>query len=89
MAGTAGKRGCGVFVARSAFAAAGDRHSDRFFLQFRSVDDPGQWRDVRPEPVMLVEDHVITFCPACGVQLNVHYAAFAEVLRRDDLVTGS
>ena len=80
----AGQRGMSIFVATIA-------ERDCFILQARALDDGEDLSLSRSAslsvsvPITLVEDMVISHCPACGSALHQYYMGRLDVLRREDL----
>ena len=72
-----GMRGFSVFV-----AAAGANSA--FILQHRAVE-PGAATPNSDQPLSVVSDVQIQFCPWCGVRLQKHYQERLQDLDRSDL----
>jgi hypothetical protein len=78
----AGGRGLGVLI-------IGDESDDepRFVFQFRAVRAGSTilWED--PEPISLVSEAMIRFCPWCGRELAKWYSSSWRGLIRPDIPT--
>jgi hypothetical protein len=76
----AGERGIAIVV------GAGDQHGPLFLVQARAFD-----RDRTPEfkvtePMSLVTETVVDFCPWCGVRLHKWYRKHLPELIMPDLI---
>jgi len=75
----AGQRGLGLLVERNASGVS------EFVLQFRAVEGDRPRLSHTEQPLSLVEETQIRYCPWCGRQLDRWYGNKVDQLRRPNL----
>jgi len=77
---SAGQRGSAILIGRSSLG------KPEFTLQFRAVDINKEFPFVKSNvPISTIVDSRITFCPACGCNLEKWYGKYVDSLYREGL----